>query len=173
MYMLIFQYLRKSRAQNFREMVLVPSRKWNSFNNSKKDGKFGIDVVESMLNTLQTLELANVSQLLTSTWKHYHTQLSPNIIQWFIYMRPLWNMLYNVRSVLRKESTQFVPNFKSFLKLLNEFWWWVRCVHAFSPWWVSWQQCSVHAGDAVCDSLADHTIVNCHCQVWRTRMLSY
>ena len=67
MYMLIFQYLRKSRAQNFREMVLVPSRKWNSFNNSKKDGKFGIDVVESMLNTLQTLELANVSQLLTST----------------------------------------------------------------------------------------------------------
>ena len=66
-------------------MVLAPFRKWNSFNNSRKDGKFGIDLVDSMLNTLQTLELANVSQLFTSTWKHYHTQWSPNIIQWFMY----------------------------------------------------------------------------------------
>ena len=41
-------------------MVLVPFRKQNSFNNSRKDSKFGINLVDSMLNTLQTLELANV-----------------------------------------------------------------------------------------------------------------
>ena len=44
-------------------MVLAPLRKQNSFNNSGKDGKFGSDFVESMPNTLQPFELANVSQL--------------------------------------------------------------------------------------------------------------
>ena len=29
-------------------------------------GKFGMDLVDSMLNTLQALELANISQLFTS-----------------------------------------------------------------------------------------------------------
>ena len=38
-----------------------------------------------MLNTLQTLELANDSQFFSSIWKHYHAQWSPNIIQWFMY----------------------------------------------------------------------------------------
>ena len=60
----IFQYLSENRALN---MVLAPFKKWNSFNNSRKYGKFGIDLVDSMLNTLQTLELANVSLLFTST----------------------------------------------------------------------------------------------------------
>ena len=32
----------------------------NSFNNSRKGGIFSIDLVDSMLNTLRTLELANV-----------------------------------------------------------------------------------------------------------------
>ena len=48
-------------------IVLAPFRNWNSFNNARKDGKFGIDLVHFMLNTLQTLELANVSQLFTAT----------------------------------------------------------------------------------------------------------
>ena len=50
-----------------REMVLAPFKKWNSFNNSRTDGKLGIDVVDSMLNTLLTIEMANVSHLFTST----------------------------------------------------------------------------------------------------------
>ena len=70
---------------NIEEMVLAPFRKWNSFNNSRIDGKFGIHLYDSKVNTLETLALANVSQLLCSTWKHYHTQWSPYIIQWFMY----------------------------------------------------------------------------------------
>ena len=38
-----------------------------------------------MLNTLQTFEMANVSTLLSSTWKHDHKHWSPNLSQWFIY----------------------------------------------------------------------------------------
>ena len=49
------------------EMVLTPFMKRNYFNNPGKDGKFGIDLVASMLNKLQTIELANVSRLFTST----------------------------------------------------------------------------------------------------------
>ena len=49
-----------------REMVLVPFRKQNTFNNSGKDGKFGIGLVDSIVTTLWTLELANVFQLFTS-----------------------------------------------------------------------------------------------------------
>ena len=66
-------------------MVHAPFTKWDSFKNSRKDGKFSIDLVDSMLNTRQTLELTNVSQLFTSIWKHWHTQWSPNIIPWFMY----------------------------------------------------------------------------------------
>ena len=33
-------------GQKLREMVLAPFRKWNSFNNSRKDGKFDIDLVD-------------------------------------------------------------------------------------------------------------------------------
>ena len=44
-----------------------------------------IQRINLKLNTLRTLELANVSQLFTSTWKHYHTQWNPNIIQWFMF----------------------------------------------------------------------------------------
>ena len=50
-----------------REMVLAPFRKGNAFNNLRKVGKVMIDLVDSMLNTRQTLEFANVSQLFTST----------------------------------------------------------------------------------------------------------
>ena len=38
-----------------------------------------------------------------------------------LYMRQLWNMLYNAGNVLSKELTQSVPNFASFPKLLKEF----------------------------------------------------
>ena len=37
------------------------------FNNSRKYDKFGIDLVDSMFKTSQTVELENVSQLFTST----------------------------------------------------------------------------------------------------------
>ena len=49
-----------------RDMVLVPFWKQNTFNNSRKVGKFGIGLVDSIVNTLWTLELANVFQLFTS-----------------------------------------------------------------------------------------------------------
>ena len=68
-----------------REMVLVLFSKWNSFNTSRKHGTFGIDLVESILNTLHTLELPIVSQLFISILKHYLTQWSPNITQWSLY----------------------------------------------------------------------------------------
>ena len=45
-------------------MILSPFRKENTFNTLRKDVKFGKDLVDSMLNTLQALGLANVSQLL-------------------------------------------------------------------------------------------------------------
>ena len=60
----IFQYF---ECRTLREMVLSPIRKWNSFNNSRKEGNFGIDLIDSMLNTLRTLEMANVSLLFAST----------------------------------------------------------------------------------------------------------
>ena len=52
----IFQYLIK--------MVLAPFGKWN--NNARNYGKFSIDLVDSMCNTLQSLELTIVLQLFTS-----------------------------------------------------------------------------------------------------------
>ena len=36
-------------------MVLAPFRKWNSFNDFRKDVKFGTDYVDSLLNTLWAL----------------------------------------------------------------------------------------------------------------------
>ena len=45
-------------------MILSPFRKENPFNTLWKDVKFGKDLVDSMLNTLQALGLTNVSQLL-------------------------------------------------------------------------------------------------------------
>ena len=50
-----------------REMVLAPFKKLNYFNNPRKDDKFSIDWVAYMHNTLQTVELPNVSHLLTYT----------------------------------------------------------------------------------------------------------
>ena len=89
MYMLCFyQYISVFEWKQYlkwREMVLAPFRKRNSFNNLRKDEKFSINLVNFMLNTLLTLELANVSKLFTPTSKHYHTRWSPNIIQWIVY----------------------------------------------------------------------------------------
>ena len=118
MYMCLYQYMsvfEQNKGSKLVEMILSPFRKWHSFNKSRKDGKFDTDLVDSLLHTLLTLELANVYQLLTSTWKHYHTQWSPNIIQ------ILWNMLCKARCVLSKEAMQPVPNVTYFLKLLKEF----------------------------------------------------
>ena len=63
----IFQYLSENRVKKLRERELAHFGKQNSFNNSRKDGQVGIDLVDPMLNTLQTLELADVSQLFTFT----------------------------------------------------------------------------------------------------------
>ena len=102
------------------EVVLVPFRKWNSFNNLRKDRTFGIDWVESMLNMLWTLEL----QMFLS-YLHPHESITipseDQIIFNYLCTRQLWNMLYNVRIMLGKESTQSVPNFTHFLQWLKEF----------------------------------------------------
>ena len=50
-------------------MVLPPFRKWNSFNHARKHGKFDIDLVVFMLNTLWTLELANVAELVKAPYQ--------------------------------------------------------------------------------------------------------
>ena len=42
-----------------------------AFNNSRKDGIFSTDCVDSMLHTLQALALATVSHLVTATWTFY------------------------------------------------------------------------------------------------------
>ena len=102
-------------------IILVIFRKWNSFTNSRKDGKFGINLVDSMLNALCTLELANISQFFNSTWKHYHTQWSSNIMQWFMDEGIMWNMLFKAHVVLSKDSTQSVPNVTNLQHILNEF----------------------------------------------------
>ena len=75
----IFQYLSDNRAQIWGKWcLLAPFRK--CFNNPRKDGQFGIVLVYFMRNTPQTLTFANVCQLFTSKWQHYHTQCSSNII---------------------------------------------------------------------------------------------
>ena len=89
MYMLFrYKYIsvfQRKWGPKLREIVLFLFRKQNSFNNWRKDGKFGIDLVDAMPNTLQALEIANVSRLLSSTWKHCHIQWRPSIIQWCMY----------------------------------------------------------------------------------------
>ena len=103
-----------------REMVLAPFSKRNAFNKSRKDGKCGIDLVDYMLNTLQTLELANGSLLFTSIWKHYHTQWSTNIIQLFMNEFIMKHVILGLECV-KQGINQSLPNFTSFLKLLKEF----------------------------------------------------
>ena len=66
----LYEYIsvfEQKKAPKLKEIVLAPFRKRNSFNNPRKYGKFGIDLVDPLLNTLRTLELANVSQLFIST----------------------------------------------------------------------------------------------------------
>ena len=63
MYMCLYQYIlvfEQKQGTKLREMVFALFRKWNFFKNSRKDCKFGIDLVDSMLNTLQTLKVANI-----------------------------------------------------------------------------------------------------------------
>ena len=55
---------------NLREMMNVSFGKLNSFNNIRNDVTFGLHLVVSMLNTLQTLELVMVSLLFKATCKH-------------------------------------------------------------------------------------------------------
>ena len=92
--------------------------KQNSFNNSRKYGEFGVYVVDFTLNTLRTLELANVLQLFTFIWKHYHTQWSPNIIQWFMHTAIMKYVIQGPECV-KHGIKQLVPNFTSFFKLLR------------------------------------------------------
>ena len=46
-------------------MIFAPFRKQNAFNYTRKDEKVGKDLVDSMLNILWSLEMANVFQLFT------------------------------------------------------------------------------------------------------------
>ena len=111
---------RKS-GPKLREMILAHFMKWNSFNNPRHDGKFGIDLVDSVLNTLQTLELANVSQLFISTWKCYHT--NTNIIQWFIYEAVVKYVIQGM-ACIKQEINPICAKFHIFsniIKSLKEF----------------------------------------------------
>ena len=59
---------------NLRDMTLAPFRKWNSFNNFRKDMKSGTDWVDSLLDTLQALYMYNIfhnsliHKLLNNIW---------------------------------------------------------------------------------------------------------
>ena len=70
LYQYIYVFERKL-VPTLREMILAPVRKWNSFNKYRKDGKFGIHLVDSMRNTLLTLELVNVSVI------YFHMKIFP------------------------------------------------------------------------------------------------
>ena len=130
MYMLcLYQYIsvfEQKLGPKLREMVLAPFRKRNSFINSRKDGEFGKDLVDSMLNNLQTLKLANSFSVI---YFHMKTNITiPSDAQMLINdlrMRPLWNCYtrpgVSIVCVLSKESTQSVPNLTSFLKSLQGF----------------------------------------------------
>ena len=48
-------------------MIFAAFMKQNAFNKFNKKLKFGTDVVDFMLNTLQDLQLANISPLFTAT----------------------------------------------------------------------------------------------------------
>ena len=62
-YILVFE---QTLFSQLREMVLAPFRKWNAFINSRKDGKFGINLVDSKLITLRITEMTNVLRYLLS-----------------------------------------------------------------------------------------------------------
>ena len=98
-------------------MVLAPFRKPNSFNNSRNGEKFGIDLVDFMLNTFWTLELANVSQLFTPH-ENITIPSEAQILFNGLCMRPgvgyAWIQPY-------LNSTLSMPNLNLFLKLLKEF----------------------------------------------------
>ena len=71
-----------------------------------------------MLNTLRTIELANVSQLFTSTWKHNHTQWRLNIIQSFMYEAIVKYVVQGLECVKQGLNPVFVI-FHIFLKMIN------------------------------------------------------
>ena len=121
MYMLCFhQYIsvfEQRQGPKLRKIVLASFRKQNSFNNSRKDATFDIDFIDSMFNILRSLELANMSVLFTSTLKHYHTQWSPNIIQWLMYEAIVKYVIQSLGFV--KQGIN--PKFTLFLQLIKEF----------------------------------------------------
>ena len=81
----IFWYLSENAMHNWEKWCWFLSGKDTALNNSRKDRTFGIDLVGAMCYTHQTISLANASQLLIYTWKHYHTRWSPNMLEWFMY----------------------------------------------------------------------------------------
>ena len=103
-----------------RNCIFFPFTKWNFINNSRKYGKFGIDLVDAMLNTLWTLEMATFSELISTTWKYYHTQWSQNISQWFIYEVIVKYVIQGPECV-KQGINPICANVTSFLKLLKEF----------------------------------------------------
>ena len=98
-------------------MILAPFRKENTFNNLRKDGKFGTDLVNSMINTLRTLELANVSQIYLLPHENINTPSENQILFNDLCARQLRNVFCAAWSVLRMGSTKSVPNSVSFLEL--------------------------------------------------------
>ena len=62
-----------------KEMILAPFRKWNSFNNLRKDVKFGTGWVDSLLKKLQALFIIFRNGLmhksLSNTWDSVDMEL--------------------------------------------------------------------------------------------------
>ena len=117
----IYQYisvLKRKWGSKLRDIVHFPFRKWNSFNNARKEWKVGIDLVDAMFNTLRTLEMTNVSQLLSSIRKHYHTQWSPNISQWFMYEVIVKYVIQSPECV-KQGTSPICAKFHIFPKMIN------------------------------------------------------
>ena len=68
----------ENRAQHLNEMVPAPFKKWNSFNNSRKDGKCSIDLVDSMIDYTPDLQ---ISKCFSVIYYHKKTIIIPSETQ--------------------------------------------------------------------------------------------
>ena len=140
MYMCLYQYIsvfELKQGPKLREIVLAPFRKQNSFNNSRKYVKFGIVLVDSC-----TLELANVSQLFTFTWKYYLTQWSPNIIQWFMYEAIVRYVVQGLEWIEQRRNP-ICATFHIFFQIIKGIPFPERSKYHFSQFWLS-LKCLIH-----------------------------
>ena len=107
----LFQDLSKNRSRNWEKRYSPLLGNGTPLITQEKIGNlvYGIELDDSICNTVPTLELANVSQLFTSTLKHYNTYWSPNIIQLFMYeaivkyvIQGLWCVKKRIRPICAK-----------------------------------------------------------------------